>query len=180
MKRGRSAIQVQPDKCSCDSTICFKGKMWFTEFRWVCRSTRDVERSGCPNEVATIETIEKIHHMVVYLGFKVGSIYRQDGCHVCWKLITNAIELQLQMSVFLCSTANLTRLTPSHNHRPWIHHKFPETKKQLNSGLLWVNQHRRSNTDRSLSSLYNPWCTLYQLLKQFKDDLKKNSIIYLE
>ena len=38
-------------------------KKWFSEFRYGRTSTRDAERSGCPVEVATSKTIEKIHNM---------------------------------------------------------------------------------------------------------------------
>lgn len=40
-------------------------KIWFTEFRCDRRITKDVKRSGRPDEVSTPETIENVDGMVV-------------------------------------------------------------------------------------------------------------------
>ncbi|GFU08864.1 HTH_48 domain-containing protein [Trichonephila clavipes] len=60
-------IQDELDSVYGDSAPSFTTvKFWAAEFKHGCKSLRDDERSGCPNNATTDENITTVHQMVLY------------------------------------------------------------------------------------------------------------------
>ncbi|QQP40773.1 Putative mariner transposase [Caligus rogercresseyi] len=137
-------------------------KKWFTEFRCGRTSTIDAERSGRPVEVATPETIQKIHDMVLAdrrlkvreiveaIGISHGSVVSILKDHLAMKnlsarwvlrLLTidhkrNRVTTSMEcLALFNRNKDEFFRRFVTVNET-WIHYNAPETKQQLKQWVL--------------------------------------------
>ncbi|QQP51330.1 Mariner transposase [Caligus rogercresseyi] len=122
-------------------------KKWFKEFRCGRTSTIDAERSGRPVEVATPETIQKIHDMVLAdrrlkvreiveaIGISHGSVVSILKDHLAMKKLSArwvprllTIDHKRNRDEFFCRFVTVDET--------WIHYNTPETKQQSKQWVL--------------------------------------------
>ncbi|QQP31674.1 Putative mariner transposase [Caligus rogercresseyi] len=137
-------------------------KKWFTEFRCGRTSTIDAERSGRPVEVATPETIQKIHDMVLAdrrlkvreiveaIGISHGSVVSILKDHLAMKKLSarwvprlltidhkrNRVTTSMEcLALFNRNKDEFFRRFVTVDET-WIHYNTPETKQQSKQWVL--------------------------------------------
>ncbi|QQP58373.1 Putative mariner transposase [Caligus rogercresseyi] len=145
-------------------------KKWFTEFRCGRTSTIDAERSGRPVEVATPETIQKNHDMVLAdrrlkvreiveaIGISNGSVVSILKDHLAMKKLSarwvprlltidhkrNRVTTSMEcLALFNRNKDEFFRRFVTVDET-WIHYYTPETKQQSKQRPKWVYQPTKS------------------------------------